>query len=140
MINLIIAFLLIGNISSYHISSRLYVRIRKSFLQMSSSSDTDRSPIADELIGWNQSMYSMFLDKYWQKKPVFIRQALVIEDCTRLSKKDVIDLVGNDDVESRLFKRPKGKKWDKSYGPFEPKTIESLPTENWSILIQVLII
>ena len=98
----------------------------------------DLSPVADEIVGWNlnQSNYAMFLDKYWQKKPVFIRSALSEEDCTRLSKDDLVNLVGQDDVESRLFKRLKEKKWNKSYGPFDAQTIESLPSEKWSILIQ----
>lgn len=108
-------------------------------LHSSALSSSELSPVADELIGWNsnESSYAIFLDKYWQKKPVFIRSALTQEDCTRLSKNDLIELVGNDDVESRLFKHLKGKKWDKSYGPFDPNTIDSLPSEKWSILIQV---
>ncbi len=75
-----------------------------------------------------------FLDKYWQKKPVVIRQGF----------KDFVDPVAPDElaglameeqVESRLVHQTDGK-WQAAFGPFE--SYEHLGNENWSLVIQAL--
>ena len=103
--------------------------------------------IADELNGWNVHSAQNFLDKYWQKKPVLIRNAfpMITEDIRLLTEKDFFRLSFDEDVESRTLikKRNTGKSgggseddWCKEYGPFTNKYVENLPKTNWTILIQ----
>src|SRR5256885_13422143 len=62
-----------------------------------------------------------FLQRYWQKRPLFVRGALPdfrsAVDLATLSA-----LAAQDDVESRIVVR-RGRKWLGTHGPFENKSL-----------------
>jgi len=75
-----------------------------------------------------------FLTKYWQKKPVVIKQGF----------KDFIDPISTDEfagiameetVQSRLVSKKDGQ-WQAEFGPFE--SYEHLGERDWSLVIQAL--
>ncbi|SMC25694.1 50S ribosomal protein L16 3-hydroxylase [Andreprevotia lacus DSM 23236] len=75
-----------------------------------------------------------FLDEYWQKKPLLIRQAVTdfpeLIDLHRL-----IELATRDDVESRLIEHRNGR-WHMEHGPFRPTRFNKLPDSDWTVLVQ----
>lgn len=104
-----------------------------SVLQLSAS-----DAIADEIQGWDPSFYEIFMERYWQKKPVLIRQAFPqVMETLQLSPLDVYlaKLASDDDVETRTFRNRRGK-WEKTYGPYEEREIVHCPKSNWSLLLQ----
>ena len=82
----------------------------------------------------NQMSQNEFLTKYWQKKPVVIRQGF----------KDFVDPIAPDEfagiameetVQSRLVVKKDGE-WQAEFGPFE--SYEHLGDRDWSLVIQAL--
>ena len=82
----------------------------------------------------NQMSQNEFLTKYWQKKPVVIRQGF----------KDFVDPISTDEfagiameetVQSRLVSK-KDDQWQAEFGPFE--SYEHLGERDWSLVIQAL--
>lgn len=74
-----------------------------------------------------------FLDEYWQKKPLLVRQALPGFG-NWLDRDGLSELAGRDDAESRLVQYKRGR-WQLRYGPFEPDDLESLPAKGWALLV-----
>ncbi|WP_035060682.1 cupin domain-containing protein [Andreprevotia chitinilytica] len=74
-----------------------------------------------------------FLDEYWQKKPLLIRQAVTdfpeLIDLPRL-----IELAQRDDVESRLIEFKKNR-WHMEHGPFRKARFDKLPESDWTVLV-----
>lgn len=74
-----------------------------------------------------------FLEEYWQKKPLLVRQALpgfgswLDGDALRA-------LAGHEDAESRLVEYRRGR-WHLRHGPFEAEDLPALPGKNWSLLV-----
>lgn len=102
----------------------------------SNEDDIGRNPVADEVHGWSEKSYDMFLQKYLQRQPLLIRNALpAIETLINLNTHDYYELMQDDDVESRLFLRKDGKT-EKLYGPFTADYLQALPARDWSILLQ----
>lgn len=71
----------------------------------------------DEVQGWSSSFLPIFLQHYWQKRPLLIRQACpAIDSRLQLTEEDLFALIEDDDVESRLVqhrplrhrRRPRG--------------------------------
>jgi 50S ribosomal protein L16 3-hydroxylase len=75
-----------------------------------------------------------FLAKYWQKKPLLIRQALP-GFSPLLDAKALIHLANEDEVESRLI-QSNASGWHLEHGPFESKQIPSLSKKQWTLLVQ----
>ena len=82
----------------------------------------------------NQMSQNEFLTKYWQKKPVVIRQGF----------KDFVDPISTDEfagiameetVQSRLVSKKDGQ-WQAEFGPFE--SYDHLGERDWSLVIQAL--
>ena len=79
-----------------------------------------------------------FLDRYWQKNRLFMPQALPA-DLPDLSADELGWLATLDDVESRIiFSERNGDVTDYrlEHGPFDEKTLQKLPSENWTLLVQ----
>lgn len=75
-----------------------------------------------------------FLDNYWQKKPVIIRQGF--KDFTDpIEANEMAGLAMEEEVESRLVQKSEGK-WQATFGPFE--RFDDLGSENWSLVVQAL--
>ena len=79
---------------------------------------------------------SNFLEEYWQKKPLLLRQAF--PDFTpELDVDDVAGLACDELAESRLISGSyPTHDWSLSYGPFAEQDLTSLPGNSWTLLVQ----
>ncbi|MCP4991795.1 MAG: cupin domain-containing protein [Colwellia sp.] len=75
-----------------------------------------------------------FLDEYWQKKPVVIRQGFK-NFVDPIAADEVAGLAMEEQVESRLVHKTDGK-WQAAFGPFE--SYEHLGDKDWSLIVQAL--
>lgn len=79
---------------------------------------------------------SEFLEQYWQKKPLLIRGAFPGFQCP-LEPDDLAGLSLEDESESRIIiENGPNHKWELLNGPFEESTFETLPEEDWTLLVQ----
>lgn len=93
------------------------------------SVDTD---ISREMLGGLTP--SQFMRRYWQKKPCLIRSAFP-DFQPLLSRSELFDLAGQDEVESRLIvHQPKG--WKLRHGPFRKTALPPLKQPRWTLLVQ----
>ena len=77
-----------------------------------------------------------FLQDYWQKKPLLIRQALP-GFRSPLSPDELAGLACETEVESRLILEKDGAApWQLEHGPFEESRFADLPATHWTLLIQ----
>lgn len=76
-----------------------------------------------------------FLEEYWQKKPLVIRQAypLPVSD---LNPDDIAAFSGEEDIESRLIQEFGDKPWQLQHGPFDESDFAALPETHWTLLVQ----
>ena len=77
-----------------------------------------------------------FLQRYWQKRPLLIRQAIAGFQGL-LSTRELFALAARDDVESRLVWRDRSR-WGLAQGPFRRADFRALPKRNWTLLVQGL--
>lgn len=80
-----------------------------------------------------------FLAKYWQKKPLLIKQAIP-NFKGLLSPDELAGLACEDEVQSRIVEEIKGK-WHASHGPFDDEDFAQLPENpspdhRWTLLVQ----
>ncbi len=79
---------------------------------------------------------AQFMRRYWQKKPLLIRQA--IPDVTApLSRDALFELAGDYDAEARLITHFRNR-WQLEHGPFEAEQLPSVTRRAWTLLIQGL--
>lgn len=77
-----------------------------------------------------------FLQQYWQKKPLLIRQAIP-NFRTPLSPEELAGLACEAEVESRLILEKDGlTPWQLEHGPFDETRFTHLPATHWTLLIQ----
>ncbi len=74
--------------------------------------------------------------RYWQKKPLLIRQAIP-GIAAPLSREELFELADQDDVESRLITHFRNA-WDLEHGPFAPDELPSVKKREWTLLVQGL--
>tara|TARA_R110000803_G_scaffold59281_1_gene117806 strand:+ start:19324 stop:20472 length:1149 start_codon:yes stop_codon:yes gene_type:complete len=75
-----------------------------------------------------------FLTKYWQKKPLVIRQGFKnFQD--PISADEIAGLACEEEVESRLVYK-EGEQWQAQFGPFD--SYQHLGDKNWSLVVQAL--
>ena len=82
----------------------------------------------------NQMSQNEFLTKYWQKKPVVIKQGFK-NFIDPITPDELAGLAMEETVESRLVYK-KGEEWQAEFGPFEQ--YEHLGEKDWSLVIQAL--
>jgi len=75
----------------------------------------------------------IFLNDYWQKKPMVIRNAF--NDPFWLEPDDLAGLSLEEDAESRLIVQDKNN-WKLENGPFDAERFSSLPEFDWTLLVQ----
>jgi 50S ribosomal protein L16 3-hydroxylase len=82
------------------------------------------------------------MKRYWHKKPLLIRGAIPAYALAKqigeplgspITPEELFKIAGNDLVESRLIQ---AKPWSFIHGPFKKKSIPSLDTPDWTLLIQ----
>jgi 50S ribosomal protein L16 3-hydroxylase len=82
-----------------------------------------------------------FMRRYWQKKPLLVRQA-VPGMRPLLTRTELFALAGQEDVESRLVtlhKQGRKENWGLQRGPFDRRALPALkpaPGEAWTLLVQ----
>lgn len=74
-----------------------------------------------------------FLAKYWQKKPLLIKNGLP-QLIGMFEPSDIIELAQDEDATSRLITQKEGK-WSLKNSPFTPKDFNKLPP-HWTVLVQ----
>ena len=75
-----------------------------------------------------------FLRRHWQKRPLFVRDALPHFADSQDEMRDLralCALARRDDVESRIVER-RGNRWETQHGPFKRTKVRS---SNWTILV-----
>jgi 50S ribosomal protein L16 3-hydroxylase len=77
---------------------------------------------------------SQFMRRYWQKKPLLIRQA-VPDIESPLSRDEFFELADQDEVEARLITHFRNK-WQLEHGPFAPDELPSVKQRAWTLLVQ----
>jgi len=75
-----------------------------------------------------------FLARYWQRRPLLIRQALPGFQ-SPFTPRALFELSARDDVESRLIQHIDGQ-WRLRHGPFARRTIPSPKRPGWTLLVQ----
>ncbi len=79
-----------------------------------------------------------FLKDYWQKKPLLVRNAFP-DFQPPIEPDDMAGLATMEEVESRIIiENTNDKNWQLKHGPFNDETFETLPNENWTLLVQGL--
>lgn len=77
-----------------------------------------------------------FLSEYWQKKPLFIANAIP-EFETPVDPDELAGLACEEDVESRIILEHDGlHPWELRHGPFTDEDFNELPATHWTLLIQ----
>jgi 50S ribosomal protein L16 3-hydroxylase len=84
--------------------------------------------------GFGTLTAAQFLRRYWQKRPMLARRALV-ERGGMLNRGELLELATRDDLESRLVQRV-GRRWRVRHGPFRRRELERLPRAGWTVLVQ----
>jgi len=77
---------------------------------------------------------AQFLDEYWQKKPLLIRQAIP-NFKGLLDANELAGLACEEEVQSRIVQFKKSK-WSVKKGPFDDADFAKLPKKNWTLLVQ----
>jgi len=77
---------------------------------------------------------SQFMRRYWQKKPLLIRQAIPNVE-SPLSRDELFELADQDEVESRLITHFRNK-WQLEHGPFAPDELPTVKQRAWTLLVQ----
>lgn len=80
-----------------------------------------------------------FLQEYWQRKPLLIRQAIPDYQCP-VDPNDLAGLALEESVESRIIRNQSetGTPWPLSKGPFSEADFQALPAKDWTLLVQQL--
>ncbi len=79
-----------------------------------------------------------FLNEYWQKKPLLIRNAFPDFE-SPVNPDDIAGLALEEDVESRiLIEDVSNQTWQVKHGPFTEENFTELPKENWTLLVQAV--
>lgn len=88
------------------------------------------------MINFQNINLNTFLQDYWQKKPLLIRNALP-GFINPLSPDELAGLALEEEIESRIvLEGDKAPYWQLQRGPFTEDDFSSLPETNWTLLVQ----
>jgi len=78
-----------------------------------------------------------FMQQYWQKKPLLVRQALPGFK-PLLSRAELVELAADEDAQTRLVIQDPGQNpgWQLKHGPFQRKALPPFKQAGWTILVQ----
>ncbi len=78
-----------------------------------------------------------FMQQYWQKKPLLVRQALPGFK-PLLSRAELVELAADEDAQTRLVIQDPGQSpgWQLKHGPFQRKALPPFKQAGWTILVQ----
>lgn len=75
-----------------------------------------------------------FMQEYWQKKPLLVRQAIP-GFVPPVDRRALFALADQDDVEARLVTFFRNR-WKMDHGPFAPANLPALKQKQWTLLVQ----
>ena len=79
-----------------------------------------------------------FLNEYWQKKPLLIRNAIPSFE-SPIEASEMVGLALEEDIESRIIlENGPNTKWELECGPFTEERFETLPDTKWTLLVQAV--
>ena len=73
-----------------------------------------------------------FINEYWQKKPLLIRQGLPDWD-NPISPDELAGLSLEEEIESRIVTHTETKGWQLEHGPFDESRYTSIGNSCWSL-------
>ena len=79
----------------------------------------------------------VFMKRYWQKKPLLVRQAIP-NFKPLLDRAQLFELAANEDAQTRMVIQEPGSKpgWRFKHGPFQRRALPPLRQPGWTILVQ----
>lgn len=77
---------------------------------------------------------AQFMRRYWQKKPLLVRQAIP-QFAPPVARAELFALASQEGVESRLVQLAKGA-WKLRHGPFARRSLPALQQPDWTLLVQ----
>ncbi|WP_296490269.1 cupin domain-containing protein [Rhodoferax sp.] len=79
----------------------------------------------------------LFMKRYWQKKPLLVRQAIPGFK-PLLDRAQLFELAANEDAQTRMVIQEPGSKpgWRFKHGPFQRRALPPLKQAGWTILVQ----
>ncbi len=78
---------------------------------------------------------SQFMRRHWHKKPLLVRQAIP-GFAPPVLRTELLALAGQEGVESRLIQLQDGGGWTLRHGPFARRSLPTLQTPRWTVLVQ----
>ncbi len=79
-----------------------------------------------------------FLNEYWQKKPLLIRNAIPSFE-SPVEANEIAGLALEEDIESRIIlEEGPNSKWELECGPFTEERFDALPETKWTLLVQAV--
>ena len=82
---------------------------------------------------------AQFMRRHWQKKPLLVRAAIP-GFIPLLSRAELLKLVQNEEVESRLIIKnvtgTNANSWQMKSGPFAPRSVPAMSRAAWTLLVQ----
>lgn len=87
------------------------------------------------IINWPDGLNTQtFLDEYWQKKPLLIRNALPGFE-TPVSPDELAGMSLEEGTTPRIITQDKTGQYQLEHGPFEPNRYEHIGNKDWSLMI-----
>tara|TARA_S200000501_G_scaffold57250_1_gene47467 strand:- start:21436 stop:22653 length:1218 start_codon:yes stop_codon:yes gene_type:complete len=78
-----------------------------------------------------------FINEYWQKKPLLIRQGLPDWE-NPITPDELAGLSLEEEIESRIVTQTETQSWQLEHGPFEESRYNALGDSHWSLLVQAV--
>ena len=78
-----------------------------------------------------------FLRDYWQKKPLFVKNAFP-DIGNMISADELAGLSLEPHIESRLIEEQKNNQWQLEHGPFSEERFSELPESHWTLIVQAV--
>jgi len=90
----------------------------------------------DAALPFTRVFQKVFLEKYWQKRPLLIRQAIPLFQ-SPVEPEELAGLVlDGEEVTARIILERDGKQpWEVKYGPFQEEDFLSLPKTHYTLLV-----
>ncbi len=96
---------------------------------------SSKKPSCDTYVCLGETSVETFLEEYWQKKPLLIRNAFANMP-SLITADELAGLACEEHVNARLVIEQHGdKSWQVEFGPFEEERFSELPDSHWSLLV-----
>jgi len=86
-------------------------------------------------INWGDLTPEQFLQEYWQKKPLLIKNAIPNFQGT-ITADELAGLAMEQEIESRIISKDNSENWSVNHGPFE--SFDQFGDDKWTLLVQAV--